>query len=763
MALHAFHQPDLHPALFSRLVPAVGVQQVYEGDGVVRYLMEITGTMCWPAIRPHLAQAGLSGNSIAKNVPPPLPPCCGGAKTAGLCRIFKLPPRALWHILYIATSGCIAVAGGTAAPCFAGPPPGLHLPGAGYKILFIESIALQLIQAVLTHKGGTALERLELDGCARPGGLALTQKALSLCGLPPGAPVLDIGCGAGATVRFLREGCGFDATGIDVLPGKAPWLLAGRAESLPFASGSLHAALFECSLSKMEDPNKALAECRRVLIEGGWLIVSDLYAKNGGAGGETGGGLESAGAIRARFAAAGFVEVLFEDETPALHSFWARLVFEMGPDAAKARVLDGLPGPLPEGCGYYLAVLRKCASSPVAAGVAAKMGGRQTTGEDQRRWQMAQLQTQLLYAQKNSSFYAALLQGAAIDRLETYEDLQSLPFTTPAQLAARGIEMLCVSQSDVARVATLSTSGTTGPPKRVWFTQNDLERTVAFFAVGMGSLAGPGQRVMICLSTPAANSIADLLARGLRRMGALPEIYGHLRDEQAAIAAEGAHCLVGTPAEMLYLCRKAPGLRPKTLLLSADYVPPAVLSAISGVWGCRVFTHYGLTETCYGGAVQCELLAGQHIRDDDWLFEIVDPETGAQLPFGARGEVVLTSLHNEAMPLVRYRTGDIASLAPAPCGCGGAFPTLGPVLGRRANLEAPLNIHRLDEIMFRIPGLCAYTAETDGQTLYLRVDGGPVDAARLEATLGRPVQITQGPLSPFTGGKRAIGQRRYDS
>ncbi|MCB2191126.1 MAG: methyltransferase domain-containing protein [Deltaproteobacteria bacterium] len=129
----------------------------------------------------------------------------------------------------------------------------------------------------------------EVTGPAlRPGGLALTQRAVELCGLAPGERVLDLGCGLGASVDYLNETHGLRAFGLDLSaamlaqarsdhPGLA--LARGEASGLPLRSASLHGVFLECVLSLADDPGAVLAECRRVLGPGGWLVLSDLYLR----------------------------------------------------------------------------------------------------------------------------------------------------------------------------------------------------------------------------------------------------------------------------------------------------------------------------------------------------------------------------------------------------------------------------------------------------------------------------------------------------
>lgn len=123
----------------------------------------------------------------------------------------------------------------------------------------------------------------------RPGGMAITERALEHCALSIGARVLDAGCGAGATVEYLRCAWGFEAVGVDpshqlLESGRRRAaglrLCSARGEALPFAPGIFDALLAECSLSLMADIDAALAEFHRALCAGGALIISDIYARD---------------------------------------------------------------------------------------------------------------------------------------------------------------------------------------------------------------------------------------------------------------------------------------------------------------------------------------------------------------------------------------------------------------------------------------------------------------------------------------------------
>jgi phenylacetate-coenzyme A ligase PaaK-like adenylate-forming protein len=187
------------------------------------------------------------------------------------------------------------------------------------------------------------------------------------------------------------------------------------------------------------------------------------------------------------------------------------------------------------------------------------------------------------------------------------------------------------------------------------------------------------------------------------------------------IRSERIASLVGLPVQVLGLARHPAGttVRPGTLksvLLSADHVPESLARGIQGIWEVPVFHHYGMTETGLGGGVECRARSGYHLREADLYYEIVDPETGKPLETGRTGEVVVTTLTRRGMPLVRYRTGDLACFTTAPCPCGTHLRRMGRVSGRIGNTVSlgnseSLSLGDMDEAAFRIPGILNFTVE----------------------------------------------------
>jgi arsenite methyltransferase len=192
----------------------------------------------------------------------------------------------------------------------------------------------------------------------RPGGFEITDKALTLCSFIPGAKVIDLGCGSGATVNYLTHHYGLDASGIDINPGTADNqknILAGSAESIPFPSESMEGIFMECSFSVMKNQNKVLLECFRVLQDHGHLIISDMYAKGEPADlSGCAGKLERKETLIGMLEGHGFKVIHFEDYSHTLQSMWGQIIFDKGAEAFYQYLGTDQETMKKIKCGYYL-------------------------------------------------------------------------------------------------------------------------------------------------------------------------------------------------------------------------------------------------------------------------------------------------------------------------------------------------------------------------------------------------------------------------
>jgi phenylacetate-coenzyme A ligase PaaK-like adenylate-forming protein len=339
------------------------------------------------------------------------------------------------------------------------------------------------------------------------------------------------------------------------------------------------------------------------------------------------------------------------------------------------------------------------------------------------QYQGVQLRHLVDYCRQRSPFYRRKFADAGIDSITGLEDLPRLPLTSEAELRHHGAEMLCVSQDAVARIITIHSSGTTGTPKRLFFTDTDLERTLDFFHQGMQPLVDPGQRVAILLPGATPDSTGHLLAQALERMHVSSFLVGLVDDpEQAAhhLSAIRPDVLVGFPVQLLAIARMAAALAIplgtiRSVLLCSDYIPESLRVELTASLDCEIFTHYGTVETGLGGGVDCAAHCGTHLREADLLFEIIDPHTATPLADGQWGEIVCTTLTRTGMPLIRYRTGDRGRLLPGACFCGSRIRRLDKVLGRINQMHTlhngdQLSLDTLDELLFSVPGLLDFQA-----------------------------------------------------
>lgn len=363
--------------------------------------------------------------------------------------------------------------------------------------------------------------------------------------------------------------------------------------------------------------------------------------------------------------------------------------------------------------------------TPLEPWIAAKIrdAGRPLRRDALQHHQLDSLNETLARVQARSAFYRRTL-GAGGLHLSRLEEIADLPFTCADDLRTAPLDLVCVGQDEIERIVTLATSGTTGPPKRIFFTARDQDLTRDFFHHGMSTLVGPGDRVLILLPGSLPGSVGDLLKDGLERLGVQAIPHGPVADVRHTldiIARQGVAALVGIPVQVLWLLKAslaggAPrprGWRLRSVLLSTDRVPYVVERALREAWGCDVYNHYGTTEMGLGGAVDCRARCGYHAREADLLFEVVDPVTGRPLPDGAEGELVFTTLTREAMPLVRYRTGDLGCFIPGPCECGTVLRRMAHVhgrLGTGVDLGDGTIIYQrdLDEALLPLAGLADF-------------------------------------------------------
>ncbi|WDP91722.1 MAG: phenylacetate--CoA ligase family protein [Desulfobacter sp.] len=346
--------------------------------------------------------------------------------------------------------------------------------------------------------------------------------------------------------------------------------------------------------------------------------------------------------------------------------------------------------------------------------------GPASPGDRLAAYQLDCLNRSLAHARSSSRFYRDRLSGAA--PLTGLKDMAALPLTRPGHIRKSPKSFLAVSQDEISRIATLATSGTTAAPKRLFFTGRDLDRTLDFFKAVLAPLMAPGDTGLIFLPGSTRASAGDLIKTAMEALGARPRVPGIITDFKPAadlVEQTGPALIIGMPVQILALGEymKSTGsltTRIPWAILTADHLPAALAGRVEALLGGKVLNHYGMTETGFGGAIQCPAREGLHLRLPDLFFEIIDPATGAQLPPGVWGEVAVTTLNRRGMPLIRYRTGDVSRIIDTPCACGSPYPRLDRIRNRQAesadSAGVPLTMADLDDILFSLPGVVDFSA-----------------------------------------------------
>ncbi|MDD3219277.1 MAG: AMP-binding protein [Lachnospiraceae bacterium] len=327
--------------------------------------------------------------------------------------------------------------------------------------------------------------------------------------------------------------------------------------------------------------------------------------------------------------------------------------------------------------------------------------------------------------------------------LSSLEELAQLPFTTSEMLSQHPEQFLLTSQANINRVISGATSGTTGPSKRVFYTAKDTSYTTSFFAAGISEMVTANDRVLIDFPFSGAFGLGDLIEKAVISIGAhsiRPCPNRSFKEQCLYIHEQQPDCYIGSCVPLLslaryYQCHFADWSFPITrALISGDACPSEVVRELEQLLHTKLFPHYGSRECGLGGAITCQAHEGMHLRENHIIAEIIDRDL-KPVPDGCWGELVLSTIGLEAMPLIRYRTGDYTRILPTPCPCGSVTRRLDSV--SRVNtqplslparpltrahtkpLSIPLTQEMLDNQLFSIPKIIDYQASLRNNILFI--------------------------------------------
>ncbi len=306
--------------------------------------------------------------------------------------------------------------------------------------------------------------------------------------------------------------------------------------------------------------------------------------------------------------------------------------------------------------------------------------------------------------------------GLTPDDIKGVDDLAKLPFSYKNDLRDNyPYGLFAVPMSDVVRVH--ASSGTTGKRIVVGYTKNDLEMWADCIARMMTAI-GVTKNDVVQVSFGYGLFTGGFGAHsGAEKIGAtvIPMSSGNTALQIQTMIDFGATVLCCTPSYAMYIAEEVErlGLRDRLKLkcgiFGAEPWSEKMRTKIEEGLGIKAYDIYGLSEVMGPGvSCECEYQCGMHINEDNFIAEIIDPETEEVLPEGAAGELVFTSLTKEAFPVIRYRTRDICSLIPEKCKCGRTFIRMNKPSGRSDDMMIIRGVNvfpsQIEEVLLKISG-----------------------------------------------------------
>jgi phenylacetate-CoA ligase len=367
--------------------------------------------------------------------------------------------------------------------------------------------------------------------------------------------------------------------------------------------------------------------------------------------------------------------------------------------------------------------------------------------EELRRLQLKRLKASVKAAYENVALHRERMRAKRLrpQDIRSLEDLRQLPFTVKSDLRDHyPFGMFARPRESLARLH--ASSGTTGKPTVVGYTRDDLLSWAELMA-----------RSMACAGVRAGDVVHNAYGYGLftgglgahygaERLGAtvVPMSGGATERQVLLIQDFGARVLCSTPSYALNIAevaeREGVDLRTSRLeigLFGAEPWSEAMRREIEARLGLKAIDLYGLSEIMGPGvAVECEAQDGLHGWEDHFLFEVIDPETGRPVPEGEAGELVITTLTKQALPMIRYRTRDITRATAARCACGRSHLRLQRITGRNDDMLIirGVNVYpsQIEAVLIGLPGIAPHyqlVVERRGSLDELTVE---IEAASLE-------------------------------
>lgn len=332
--------------------------------------------------------------------------------------------------------------------------------------------------------------------------------------------------------------------------------------------------------------------------------------------------------------------------------------------------------------------------------------------------QLERLRHLVDYVDRNVPFYHKRLAEAGVtaDKIKTLSDIQYIPYTTKADIRdTYPFGLFAVDRRKIVRIH--ASSGTTGKPTVVGYTKRDLETWSDCVArLTMAAGASENDIVQICFGYGLFTGALGL-HYGLEKIGAtvVPSSSGNTEKQIMLMKDFGTSALVSTPSYAYYISEVARdiGIDPRTLnvrlgLFGSEGCTIELREKIEQAWDLFATDNYGMSELMGPGVSgECRERCGMHFAEDHFLPEIINPETGEVLPRGEQGELVVTTLTKEGIPLLRYRTKDITRIHYDTCACGRTHARMDKPTGRSDDMLKIKGVNvfpsQIESVLIAIP------------------------------------------------------------
>ncbi|MCM1227926.1 MAG: phenylacetate--CoA ligase [Clostridium sp.] len=306
--------------------------------------------------------------------------------------------------------------------------------------------------------------------------------------------------------------------------------------------------------------------------------------------------------------------------------------------------------------------------------------------------QLERLKWLVDYCDKNVEFYHDRLEKAGVtaDKIKSLDDIQYIPYTTKDDIRDNyPFGLFGQPMKKIVRIH--ASSGTTGKPTVVGYTQKDLENWSDCMA-RLCMAAGASDEDIIQIAFGYGLFTGALgLHYGLEKIGAtvVPTSSGNTEKQIMLMQDFKTTGLVSTPSYAQYIGETAremgviDNIHLRLGLFGSEGCTEEMRTQVEKSLGLFATDNYGMSELMGPGVSgECELRCGMHINEDHFLAEVIDPNTLEVLPKGSQGELVVTTLTKEGIPMLRYRTKDITKIDYAPCKCGRTFARMAKIKGR---------------------------------------------------------------------------------